>query len=123
LYAETGELDRSSNGASGSAELPIGVVDAAAAIGHYALVSSIGPCSSCGQPIEVAASFIDIGPTDFGDPDKPRPVRWVPVDEEIHGWTPFEIQHPRCFAHAVSLERLVVAVDESHRLMRRRLAR
>jgi hypothetical protein len=94
-----------------------------ATTGHYALVPSIGPCSTCGQPIEVGASFIDIGPTDYSDPDTPRRVRWVPVDEDIHGWTPFEIQHPRCFAQTVSLEQLVAAVDESHRLMRHRLAR
>lgn len=88
--------------------------------GHSALVSSIGPCSACGKPIAFGASFIDISPTDQSDRDKPRAARWIPVDEDIHGWSPFEIQHPACFAEHAGIERLIALIDESHRFMRRR---
>jgi hypothetical protein len=67
----------------------------------------------------MGASFVDTGPTDHNDPSAPRSVRWVPVDEDIHGWTPFVIAHPACFAREQGVEALVNLVDESHRLMRK----
>ena len=86
--------------------------------GQSAFVSSIGPCSACGKPIAFGASFVNMSPTDYGDRDKPRAARWIPVDEDIHGWSPFEIQHPACFADHAGIERLIALVDESHRFMR-----
>ena len=79
---------------------------------------SIGPCSACGKPIAFGASFVNISPTDYSDRDKPRAARWIPVDEDIHGWSPFETQHPACFADHAGIERLIALVDESHRFMR-----
>jgi hypothetical protein len=85
-------------------------------------VSSLGVCSACRKPIADGASFVDIGPTDSGDRHKPRRVHFVPVESDIHGWSPFETQHPECFAAHAGIERLVALVDESHRLMRGTLA-
>jgi hypothetical protein len=48
-------------------------------------------------------------------------MRFVPVDEDIHGWSPFELVHPTCFARQFGVEKLVSLVDDSHRLIRRRL--
>lgn len=45
------------------------------------------------------APFVNIGPTDWNDPSKPRSMRFVPQGAEILGWTPFEIAHPECFAN------------------------
>jgi hypothetical protein len=85
-------------------------------------VSSLGVCSACGKPITAGASFVDIGPTDSDGRDKPRRANFVPVESDIHGWSPFETQHPECFAAHAGVERLVALVDESHRLMRTKLA-
>ena len=86
-------------------------------------MSSIGPCSLCGKPIAFGASFVNISPTDYYNQDKPRAAKWIPVDEDIHGWSPFEIQHPACFADQSGIERLIELVDQSHRFMRSALDR
>ena len=70
----------------------------------------------------MGASFVDISATDDSDRAKPRATRWIPVDEDIHGWSPLEMQHPSCFADHAGIERLIALVDESHRSMRLRLS-
>ncbi len=77
-----------------------------------------GICSVCGQPVLQGAAFVNIGPTDSADPAKPRRVRYVPVDEDIHGWSPFVLNHPACYASEYGLDALLRLVDESHRFMR-----
>jgi hypothetical protein len=84
---------------------------------------SIGVCHLCGQSVELGSSFIDTGPTDTYDPTTPPYVRWVPVDEDIHGWSPFVIAHPSCYAAEKGVDALVLLVDESHRHMRSILGR
>ena len=84
------------------------------------VMSGIGICSVCGQQVLLGAAFINIGPTDPHDLDEPKSERWVPVDEDIHGWSPFVIVHPTCYARQEGVEKLVGLVDESHRLFRRR---
>jgi hypothetical protein len=83
----------------------------------------IGNCAICSTEIAISASFIDTGPTDSKEPWKPRSVRWVPADEDVHGWTPFEIAHPVCWASVHGVHALVNLVDESHRFMRQVLDR
>ena len=80
-----------------------------------------GVCDVCGQPVAAGSSFINTGPTDWNDPSKPKSQRWVPADEDIHGWSPFVLTHPICFAGETGLAALVALVDESHRMMRRQL--
>lgn len=58
---------------------------------------SPGVCDICGQTVEPNAAFVNIGPTDQTDPSKPKPRRWVPAGTDIHGWTPFVVEHPSCF--------------------------
>jgi hypothetical protein len=48
-------------------------------------------------------------------------MRFVPVDEDIHGWSPFELVHPTCFASQHGIEKLMALVDDSYRALRRRL--
>jgi hypothetical protein len=81
-------------------------------------VLGVGPCGVCGHDITSGSAFINIGPTDLNVPDKPKYVRWVPVDEDIHGWSPFVTMHPACYAQQEGIERLLRLVDESHRLLR-----
>lgn len=78
-------------------------------------------CHICGRKVSFGASFISIGPSDQIDPSKPRSLRWIPVDEEIHGWSPFVVAHPMCFAEAEGFETVIGLVDESHRFMRKML--
>jgi len=85
---------------------------------HYRALVGIGVCAICAREIATGASFVDTGPTDSKEPSKARSVRWIPVDEDIHGWTPFEIAHPGCWASVHGVEALVALVDESHRFMR-----
>jgi hypothetical protein len=59
---------------------------------------SVGPCSVCGAEIEADAAFVNIGPTDPHDPDRPKSTRYVCPGTDIHGWTPFVVAHPSCFA-------------------------
>lgn len=80
---------------------------------------SIGKCSVCGKDVNYGESFVDTHPTDSREPWKERQARWVPVDEDIHGWSPFEIAHPACHAREHGVDALVKLVDESHRFMRR----
>ena len=84
-------------------------------------VSGLGVCSICGREVPLGASFISIGPSDQIDPSKPRSLRWIPVDEAIHGWSPFVVAHPMCFAEAEGFETVIGLVDESHRFMRKML--
>ena len=79
----------------------------------------IGVCSICGREVSLGASFVNTVPTDWNEQTKPRSLRFVPIDEDIHGGTPFVIAHPTCFAREQGVEALVHLVDESHRSMRR----
>ena len=79
---------------------------------------SIGVCHLCGQDVALGSSFIDTGPTDSKEPTRPPSVRWVPVEEEVHGWSPFVIAHPSCYAAENGVDALILLVDESHRFMR-----
>lgn len=81
---------------------------------------SLGVCQFCGRPVQIRASFVHTGPTDPTDPAKPRRERFVPVDEDIHGWTPFVMSHPTCYAHERGVDALLDLVDQSHRSMRAR---
>ncbi len=83
-------------------------------------VGGLGPCSICGRDIALGAAFVNVGPTDWNDPDRPKSERYVPVDEDIHGWSPFVTIHPACFAQDRGLDHLLSLVDESHRRMRHR---
>lgn len=58
---------------------------------------SPGICDICGLPIDSGTGFVNIGPTDWTDPSKPKSRRWVPAGSDIHGWTPFVVEHPSCF--------------------------
>jgi len=80
-----------------------------------------GPCAVCGRPIAAMSSFIDTGPTDPMDPDKPPYAKWVPADEDIHGWTPFVLKHPACYAEERGAQALVDLVDASDGRWRRRI--
>ncbi len=80
---------------------------------------SIGKCSVCGLDVNHGESFVDTHATDSKEPWRERQSRWVPVDEDIHGWTPFEMTHPACFAREHGVDALVALVDESHRFLRR----
>ena len=59
---------------------------------------SPGVCDICGRPVEANSSFVNIGPTDWTDPSKPKAQQWVSSGTDIHGWTPFVVEHPTCFA-------------------------
>jgi|GEM_PF-6996098 len=86
-------------------------------------MDNVGICSLCGQGVASGDSFIDTGPTDWSDPTTLPASRWVPVDTDVHGWTPFVITHPVCWAGEHSLEDLAGLADESHRLLRAQLGR
>ena len=73
----------------------------------------VGVCSICGKGVPVGESFINTGPTDWNDPNRPPSVAWIPVDTDIHGWTPFVLAHPTCWTGEHSVEELAVLVDES----------
>lgn len=81
----------------------------------------LGVCQFCGDPVPLGASFVNTGPTDWDDPAKPPSERFVPVDEDIHGLSPFVVSHPACYANDQGVEALVGLVDESHRVMRSHL--
>ena len=85
-------------------------------------MSGLSPCSICGKVIELGESFINVGPTDWNEPGRPKPERFVPVDEDIHGWSPFVTMHPWCYAQQEGIDKLLRLVDESHRLLRRQLS-
>jgi hypothetical protein len=60
---------------------------------------SPGVCDICGRPVEPDTAFVNIGATDWTDPSIPRFQRFVPAGSEIHGWSPFVVEHPECFSH------------------------
>jgi hypothetical protein len=80
-----------------------------------------GVCAVCGESILAMSSFVNTGPSDMNDPGKAPYERWVPVDEDIHGWTPFILKHPACYASERGVQALVRLVDASDRRWRRRL--
>src|SRR6476620_11617641 len=90
--------------------------------GHADIVSALGVCDLCGQTIPLGSSFINVGPTDRRDPDRPKALRFVPVDEDIHGWTPFVVEHPACFAATHGVVAVLQLVDDSHRRLRRQFS-
>ena len=67
---------------------------------------SPGMCDICGQPVEANAAFVDIGPTDWTDPSAPKSRRWVPRGTDVHGWSPFVVEHPKCFVEVNGPEAL-----------------
>jgi hypothetical protein len=77
---------------------------------------SIGTCHVCGLDVTYGSSFVNIGPTDWNDPGKEQSKRWVPADEDIHGWTPFVVAHPVCFVQDEGVAALVALVDDGHAL-------
>lgn len=68
---------------------------------------SPGVCDVCGQRVEAGQAFVNIGPTDWTDPSKPKTQRWVPAGADIHGWTPFVVEHPACFTEVNSEDALI----------------
>ena len=86
-------------------------------------MDNLGICSVCGLAVASGESSTNTGPTDSNDPTKPTSVRWVPVDADIHGWTPFVLSHPVCWSGEHSVGELVALVDDSHRLLRATLIR
>jgi hypothetical protein len=78
----------------------------------------LGVCQFCGLPVPLRSSFVNTGPADMNDPAKPRSEKFVPVDEDIHGWSPWVVSHPCCYASERGVEALVALVDKSHRFMR-----
>jgi hypothetical protein len=58
---------------------------------------------------------VNIGPTDWNDPDKPKSKRYVPEGTDIHGWTPFVVAHPECFARDEGVEVLRGLIDAAQR--------
>lgn len=67
---------------------------------------SPGICGICGHPVEPEAAFVNIGPTDWTDPSKPKTRQWIPAGSEIHGWSPFVVEHPACFVSVNGQEAL-----------------
>jgi hypothetical protein len=60
----------------------------------------------CGQPIKPYEPFVNSEPTNVRDPSETR-RRWlVPAGTDIHGWTPFVVAHPECFAQVHGREAL-----------------
>jgi hypothetical protein len=86
-------------------------------------MDNLGICSICGLAVASGESFINTGPTDWNDPTKQPSVMWVPVDADIHGWSPFVLNHPACWAREHPIGDLVALVDDSHRLLRATLRR
>jgi hypothetical protein len=80
-----------------------------------------GVCDICGTAIASRSAFVNTGPTDWHDPDKPKRRSWVAADTDIHGWTPFVLTHPVCFANEEGVEALVALVEDSDRRMQRQL--
>ena len=73
---------------------------------------SVGPCALCGRIVEANGAFVNVGPTNWNDPEAPKARRWVAPHTEIHGWTPFVVTPPECFAReegAEALEALIAA--------------
>lgn len=67
---------------------------------------SPGVCHLCGQAVLPDAAFVNIGPTDWNDPSKARSTHFVPEGTDIHGWSPFVVAHPDCFARTDGQEAL-----------------
>ena len=75
---------------------------------------SVGPCALCGLTIEASSAFVNIDPTNWNDPSAPKSKRWVPPDTDIHGWTPFVVTHPECFARDEGADALAALVANAH---------
>lgn len=80
----------------------------------------LGVCQFCGKPLPLEISFVESGPTNCVVSSKPRHEKWVPVEEAIHGWEPFVVSHPVCYAKAHGVAALVALVDEHDRTTRQR---
>ncbi len=80
----------------------------------------LGMRSVCGQPVKAGAAFVTIGATEWADPSRPKSEKFVPVEEDIHGWSPFVFAHPACYVAKRGLDTLLELIDESHRSMRAR---
>jgi hypothetical protein len=71
--------------------------------GKSATPPTIGICDLCGQAVRPGEGFVNIGPTDWTDPSKPRSQQWVAPGTDIHGWSPFVVEHPGCFGNCLTL--------------------
>ena len=61
------------------------------------------PCPHCSQRIDPTGPAVS---TSYRD----GPHWWIPVVENIHGWSPDFLWHPRCYARqygVTELERLI----------------
>lgn len=63
-----------------------------------AVQGSPGICHVYGRGIQPDTAFVNVGPTDWNDSSKPQAARFVRERTDIHGWTPFVVAHPECFA-------------------------
>lgn len=72
-------------------------------------------CSLRGQLIAPNSAFVNIGPTNWNDPSQPKSKRYVPEDTDIHGWSPFVVAHPDCFAQDEGDEALRVLIAKESR--------
>ena len=84
-------------------------------------MTGLGPFSICGRGIALGAAFVDVGPTNWNDPDRSKSERYVSDDEDIHGWSPFVTMHPSCYAKQEGADRLLRLVDESQLRMRQQI--
>lgn len=76
---------------------------------------SPGQCHLCGEDVLPDAAFINIGPTDWTDPETPKSKRYIWEATDIHGWTPFVVAHPDCFARDKGEEELHRLIDLAER--------
>jgi hypothetical protein len=74
---------------------------------------SPGLCNYCQEQIEPNAAFVNIGPTDWNDPEQPTSRSFVPQGTEIHGWSPFVVAHPDCYAAEEGPDELLRLVEAS----------
>ncbi len=70
-------------------------------------------CHICEQEIPPDAAFVNIGPTDWNDPTRPKSMRYVPAGTDIHGWTPFVVAHPACFAEQEGSDVLSILIEKA----------
>ena len=75
-----------------------------------------GVCEHCGRPVGQGTAFVNTGPTDWANPQEPKQVRYVRSGADIHGWTPFVLTHPACWAEEHGSAALQELVDDAARL-------